>query len=595
MKYQKALIELLIYGDLVSIEVTTNKVLYEPGEDIAISVMVRGLVSTESIELVITKDSREITKRSLQVIPPESEIIDYVKVSDEGTYEIIAKCCNNEARVPIMIVKKPERPIKFVLVFHNHQPIHRYPNGHYHSPWAFHHTWFPEFQPIYNSGPYLLHARLVNKYKVSVTYNLSPSLLWQWDDIIKNGAFLDIGDFLEYVGPWDSRVMLINEALSTYSRLAKENVIEVLTSFIAHPIAGYLIERFSLDELLRWELKVGKGVTKDVLGVDAVGMWLPELYFSEKLRDIICGEGIKYIVLDGVYHLGENIKDRSSLYKVYRHDCLTVFFRDTALSALLSFQLNKASSIQEADVNARRLIIEIMLRRQYVGDGVVTMALDGENWMILPTPNPYAALLLEKIFLYLSRSRDDEYIDPARPSDLIRYAQEEIKEIPTTSWLGSPNKWLSERADIQTRLWSMAQIAINKWRIYEEVFGEDPELRMGLSMTLDSDYYWAEFVNINHVGEWAYYVVKRVNDAFDSIIIRIKRINEHAEITISNRWIKDANLLLGVEAPETYMEYSIKVPSNSSESLMINGFTNVTISLLAPKSRTPVTRAIRIT
>ncbi|WP_054842213.1 hypothetical protein [Vulcanisaeta distributa] len=290
--------------------------------------------------------------------------------------------------------------------------------------------------------------------------------MWQWDDLLRNGVLIESGDHVEYVGPWDPRTGLIKEAIDTYSRLASEGVIEVLTSFLAHPIAGYLIEKFEVYDLLRWELsRGGREVTRRVLGVDAVGMWLPELYFSEKLRNILCDEGIRFIVLDGVYHLGEAIKDRSSIYRVYKHDCLTILFRDTALSDLLSFQLNKASNTQEADVNARRLIIELMMRINHARDGVVTMALDGgENWMILPTPNPYAALLLEKIMMYLSQARSDGYVMPIRPS-IIREFHDEIKEIPTTSWLGSPAKWISERADVQSRLWSMAQVAVSKWGV----------------------------------------------------------------------------------------------------------------------------------
>lgn len=339
----------------------------------------------------------------------------------------------------------------------------------------------------------------------------------------------------------------------------------------------------------------GREVTRRVLGVDAVGMWLPELYFSEKLRNILCDEGIRFIVLDGVYHLGEAIKDRSSIYRVYKHDCLTILFRDTALSDLLSFQLNKASNTQEADVNARRLIIELMMRINHARDGVVTMALDGgENWMILPTPNPYAALLLEKIMMYLSQARSDGYVMPIRPS-IIREFHDEIKEIPTTSWLGSPAKWISERADVQSRLWSMAQVAVSKWGgLYEEVFGEDEELRMSLAMTLDSDYYWAEFVNINHVGEWAYSVINRVENALNSLRVRFNLRNGQLEIVVNNGWIRDANLLLGIETPETYMEYNVKIRADSSESMVINGFNDVTISLLSPKTKTQIKKPIKI-
>jgi len=576
------------------IEVTTDKVLYEPGEDIEVSIRIDGLVSSESVDFVVIKDSREIVQRAFQAVPPEFNFIDYIKLGDTGFYEIVIKCCGDESRVPIMITERPESPIRLIIAFHNHQPIHKYPNGHYHGLWAFYHTWSQELQPIYDVGPYLLHARLVDKYRVSITYNLSPSLLWQWDDALKNGILIEGEDYIGYVSPRDPRMELIREARDTYSRLAKDGVIEVLTSFIAHPIAGYLIEKYGIDELLRWELEVGREVTKEVLGVDAVGMWLPELYFSERLKDMLCNEGIKYIVLDGVYHLGENIKDRGSLFKLYKHDCLTILFRDTALSDLLSFQLNKAGNAREADVNARRLIIEMAMRGSYAKGGVVTMALDGENWMVLPSPNPYAALLLEKILFYLSRAGVDGYIIPIRPSAIIDEAQEEIRELPTTSWLGSPNKWVSERAEVQSRLWSMAQLAINKWRIYEEVFGEDYDLRMSLAMTLDSDYYWAEFVNVEHVGSWAFNTVKIVNEALSALTLRIIEYDKQVEIIIGNKWVKDASLVINVESPETNLEHNVKVPSGSLESLKLDRTNNMSISILTPRTKTPIIKTIRV-
>ncbi|WP_243675213.1 hypothetical protein [Vulcanisaeta distributa] len=34
----------------------------------------------------------------------------------------------------------------------------------------------------------------MNKYRVSITYNLSPSLLWQWNDLLSNGVFIEDDD-----------------------------------------------------------------------------------------------------------------------------------------------------------------------------------------------------------------------------------------------------------------------------------------------------------------------------------------------------------------------------------------------------------------
>lgn len=140
----------------------------------------------------------------------------------------------------------------------------------------------------------------------------------------------------------------------------------------------------------------------------------------------------------------------------------------------------------------------------------------------------------------------------------------------------------------------MAQLAISKWRVYEEVFGEDDELRMSLAMTLDSDYYWADFVNIEHVGSWAFNTVKMVDDALSALKLRIIEDGDHIEVVINNRWVKDANLIINVESQETNLEYNVRIASNSSSSIRIDRAGSMSISLLTPKSRTPIMKTIKI-
>lgn len=140
----------------------------------------------------------------------------------------------------------------------------------------------------------------------------------------------------------------------------------------------------------------------------------------------------------------------------------------------------------------------------------------------------------------------------------------------------------------------MAQLAISKWRVYEEVFGEDDELRMSLAMTLDSDYYWADFVNMEHVGSWAFNTVKMVDDALSALKLRIIEDGDHIEVVISNRWVKDANLIINVESQETNLEYNVRIASNSSSSIRIDRAGSMSISLLTPKSRTPIMKTIKI-
>ncbi|WP_069806551.1 glycoside hydrolase [Vulcanisaeta thermophila] len=578
----------------MSLRITTDKAVYGVNEEVSIEVEVKGLTSTEVVTISVMRDSTGVVRKTIEALPPGAVVTEAVRLGEPGLYEVTAKCCGFEVGVPVLVLKEPNEPVRLAVVFHNHQPIYKLPNGHYHAAWAFHHTWFPEFQPIYDVGPYLLHVRLLSKYRVSFTYNLSPSMLYQWLEVISKGVFIEGGEAVEFVGPWDPRTNLVREAIDGYARLARDGTIEVLTSFIAHPISGYLIKEYGLSELIKWELNEGLRISKEALGVEPVGIWLPEMYFDKELVDIICNAGLRYTVLDAVYHLGESIKDRSSIYRPYKHGCLTILFRDTALSDMLSFQLNKASNAVESDVNARRFIIEVLSRREYAKGGVVTVALDGENWMILPTPNPYAALLLERIMQYLAKAQEDGFIRVVKPSSIINEATEEVKEIPTTSWLGSPSKWVSEREDVQSRLWSMARQIIEGWRVYEEVFGADEELRMMMAMALDSDFYWAEFTNPVHVGLWAHSIMDYVNNALNSITLSLMRGDGRLIIRVANNWRREASLIVSIESQGVGTEYPLRIPSNSQEDVQVLTDGEVQISLLTMGTRRLVRGPIKV-
>jgi len=541
--------------------VWTSKAIYEPGEPVDVEL---GTPADQEVEVILDSSKGVIERKIL--MPGDSG--ESLTNPGPGMYEVVVSHRGGRIRLPILVRERGE-PVKLVLVFHNHQPVHKYPTGIYHGPWAFHHVWSPELMPSYEYGPYLLHAELLRKYRLGITYNLSPSLLLQWEELLSRGVLLDGGDHLELITPWSPRARLIEEALKIYSTLAREGIVDILTSFLAHPIAGYL-EDWGIGDLLRWELRMGMSVTRRILGIDPRGAWLPEMYYSREVRDILCSEGIEYTVLDAVYHLAEMSIDP---YRPYRLGCLTVFFRDTALSDMLSFHLNKASSPNDAEHNARLFVIEAARRR-----GTVTVALDGENWMVLPKPNPHAATMLMRIFHYLSTAQRDGYIEVMKMSP-IDDAEELPKEPPNTSWLGSSSKWTLERRDVQEVLWGAARSAVNHWRIYEEVFGENEELRMAVAMAIDSDYYWAEFVNPNHINEWAGFVVREVNDELSKLSI----VAKDGEVSLVNMSNRSARLIVIIDGRET------RISMEPNSRVILNG---KIIEALTPITRRRIIKVI---
>ncbi|WP_148882631.1 glycoside hydrolase family 57 protein [Thermococcus aciditolerans] len=451
-------------------------------------------------------DLSKESKVTLQITPEKSCRI---KAELELEGEIIASASTT------MRAFERGKPLKVVFVWHHHQSPGVWPNGTLHGPWALVHTYDDELEPYYDGGAYYFHAWILQKYpEIKMTYHLSPSLLWQWN--LTNTGWCQSYPSYQCFTRESPEAKKVREAMRLYRYLYEKGQIEILSSYFAHPIGGYIAERYGWLDLLDYELSLGKKTTEEVIGVDASGIWLSEMAFSPKLVPLLEEHGFEYTVLDDRCHLrGLYPYSPYHLYAI-ENSSIKVLFRDHTISDDFAFN-NNFRSEEEAKEKARKIVEEILSVKEVDPNAeVVTIAADGENWIIF-SPNPgLTAKYFEYLLQYLQEAQEKGLIETVTLRDAVSELEPYRNATPlTTSWLCSWDKWTKEKKSVQEPMWERDEEVYNLTQAYVEKCGKDETYEKalyGLAQALDSDFYWAEFSYPPHVYAWLNWTENLVKD-----------------------------------------------------------------------------------
>lgn len=465
-------------------------------------------IATETIDIEI-RDHKGIIKRFENKTGQGNSILyafEFQVPRIPGKYELILKSQGSvRDKIQYLVVSDDLHRDRYLsFVWHNHQAPNYLPDGRFYFPWAFIHTYSDELSP-YGKGPYNYHALILNKYRdYKATYNLSPSLLAQWIILLEHGVRFRDGS---YVSPRSPESKIVEETLNHYRDAARRGQIDVLTSIYAHTIAGFIIEFLGASDVIIEELAYGIDVTKRTMGIEPVGVWTPEMAFSMRLVDIYSDLGLRYTILDAKCHLERAEGDIGSIHEPYNargsRGEIVVFFRDTELSNILSFQ-NDFKSYIHAWRQAYDYAYKVSLR--LINGGILVVALDGENWMIFARNPPLTAVFYDKLVEYILRIQELGYLRTANLREIVDKLQPRrvITRIPTTSWLCSFAKWNGEIKD-HSSYWEKARKYYDLIKRYEQTHGPDDKsrkARWALWHALDSDYWWAEFWAPELIDTW---------------------------------------------------------------------------------------------
>jgi hypothetical protein len=552
--------------------IVLNKPVFKPGEEGRIHLLVKVFGGSRNVHYAIFRGNVKLSEGDLSAPDSQTRIEIIPFTAEEKPGEYVLELRLNDAPFDIVryvVTEGLEKTPLLAFVWHNHQAPNYLPNKIFHSPWAFIYVYGEQLKP-YGKGPYHYHVEMLQKHKdYKATYNLSPSLLQQWQIAIEEGIVFQSG---EKIDKNDERIKLIKDTLKHYSQALKNGQIDVLTSLYAHTIAGFISSVFNAKDIVAEELKHGSEVTKKVLdGYEATGAWTPEMSFSMDLVDVYYENGIEYTVLDDRCHFYPAEGEKNSKYEPYlllnsssgKH--ITVFFRDHELSDILGFKNNF-----ENEIHAWRNAYEasFIIAKRLVSDRpkILTLALDGENWMVFARNPPLTAYFFDKLLLYLESLYDSGILKMVSLREAVENVpvRRILTKIPSTTWLCTYRKWRGEHSD-QEKYWVRAREAYLQIKAYESAVGGRDEFSTGARWAmwhaLDSDYWWAEFWMPKVIETWINEANRIIGSRFSQVNIRqvlipsqvYENIEFEAMVEVENNLEKQLNLeLLTLPCVEEY-------------------------------------------
>ncbi|MEM4718320.1 MAG: glycoside hydrolase family 57 protein [Desulfurococcaceae archaeon] len=475
-----------------------NSPIQQTGE-LAELLILSDCIETSEIDIEL-RDHRGVLKKttlSIQPSRPVTYIYEFQAPRIPGRYELTLRMNNEVVDKAQYIVDNGDLIGDRLLAFvwHNHQAPNYLPDGKYYFPWAFIHTYGDELSP-YGRGPYQYHTKLLEKYRdYKATFNISPSLLYQWSQLINKGIEFHDGTRIDSTS---LEAEIVRETLQSYRMSTVNGQIDVLTSIYAHTISGYIIDYLGAEDIIREEIEYGISITKEFIGINPRGAWTPEMAFSMKLVDIYHDLGLEYTVLDAKCHLEKSEGDIGSFLEPYTVRGSTgeiiVFVRDTELSNILGFR-NNFNSIAHAWKSAYDLAYKIA-SRVYKG-GLLTLALDGENWMIFSRNPPLTAIFYDKLIDLLVRMQKSSFLRMIKLREAVEKIapRKVLTKVPTTSWLCGSSKWNGEIRQ-HSIYWEKVKNTYKMIKEFESLHGiseKTRRARWALWHALDSDYWWADF------------------------------------------------------------------------------------------------------
>jgi hypothetical protein len=434
-----------------------------------------------------------------------------------GAYLVKATLMVNGAEawaISLIAVSKPADRVYVAFFFHDHQGTGYTPSGVYTgTPYAFYHVWASELEPYFNYGVYYVQAYLLSQYPlVHWTVELSPPLLWQWWYGLRYGVYEQTPSGLAYtppLSPTNPYMQLVNETIWMFRDMASRGQVELATSFFDHPIAGFLVTYFGPQwlGLLSDDARLGVEVTRLVLGVNSTVFWVPEMWWSDELVPLLAGAGVKVVVLDQQYEYNGAEGELHGIYVPYtitvNGSRVTVLFRDTFMSNLLSFTVNNEDNPAQAELNARLMVVDLVLRGIEHPGGVDVVATDGENWIIMSKSPPLAALFFSYLLNYLNQTQAIGVLETVTVSQAVKLAgvAYNLTYIPPQTWAGTAAIW--DSTPTQQLMWSMANDALECWLQNRTRLGANASIVEWMIMhMIDSDHYYMSFLDEDYVTKY---------------------------------------------------------------------------------------------
>ncbi|MCL4345051.1 MAG: hypothetical protein M1375_01860 [Candidatus Thermoplasmatota archaeon] len=287
-----------------------------------------------------------------------------------------------------------------------------------------------------------------------------------------------------------------NLVISTFLKDHENGNVELMTTPFDHPILPLLLQDNWTDQNganitkgiwgndVNAQLNVGRDIFYSNFGYYPSGQWTPEQAVSNQIVPFLAGNGVKWTSTDQAV-LSESGKLNATpgtasyyeqLYKPYKietpNGTETFVFRDSTLSNNWAFNYGNlaASSGSQAPVNEFMSYLKNIYNTVPANDHkntLVTVAIDGENWMFeSPFPEDAVPFLQD---LYSSLSSNSSWVRTVNMGHYIHENRTEgnLSYLPTGSWnyqgyAGSVSPYLTQWAGHPSQDEAWQQLAITR-------------------------------------------------------------------------------------------------------------------------------------
>jgi len=295
-----------------------------------------------------------------------------------------------------------------------------------------------------------------------------------------------LGDFMSTIFPY-------------YELLQKEGTISLSTTPLNHPILPLLIDMhnadtahpgtnlpehpLSLEEDAKVQITEAQELFRKTFGHDAIGFWPAEGAVDERSVELYREAGLKWIATDEAIlfkSLGSDYRD--ALYHPYRHNGLTMGFRDHGLSDLIGFTYRFWDAHRAAD----HFVSSLHSIDRGDDDRTVFVILDGENaWEFYPNN---AFDFFDALYEKLSGT---DWCTTAGMDEISQREAAELSYLAPGSWIhGEFNTWVGHPE--KTRGWELIYMTRRDFDHHEKEIDSDikKKIQSHFLAAECSDWFW---------------------------------------------------------------------------------------------------------
>ena len=388
---------------------------------------------------------------------------------------------------------------------------------------------------MYEQGREMTNSQLKNAliefFLWSISYPIiSGQLGQQYKDSsllsLYNQTSFSIGDIGKIISYYPYEASLV---IRTFLNDHKQGNVELMTTPFDHPILPLLLQNNWTDQNganitkgvwgndVNAQLNVGRDIFHYNFGYYPSGQWTPEQAVSNPIVPLLAGNGVKWTSTDQAV-LSESGKLTApvgtpsyyeELYKPYRINSVngteTIVFRDSTLSNDWAFNYGNLakSSGSQAPVNEFMSYLRNVYNTVPVRDHsntLVTVAIDGENWMFeSPFPEDAVPFLQD---LYSSLNSNSSWVKTVNMGNYIKENKTEgnLSYLPTGSWnyqgyAGSVSPYLTQWAGHPTQDEAWQQLALVRNLVVK--FGEEHNLSEPINLSQ-----FLSAFNYPFIGSW---------------------------------------------------------------------------------------------